>query len=91
MAVQRKDVSVTTRIKFLSRTYGERTRALAVYAAYLMEKTVYGTSIPNGEYEAKMLEILKLCNDDRFMVEQRVLPKLRILLDAVNKVCENMP
>lgn len=91
MTVQRKDVSVTTRIKFLSRTYGERTRPLAVYAAYLMEKTVYGTSMPKGEYEAKMLEILKLTTDDRFMVEQRVLTKLRLLLDAVNKVCENMP
>lgn len=91
MTVQRKDVSVTTRIKFLSRTYEERTRPLAVYAAYLMEKTVYGTSMPKGEYESKMLEILKLTTNDRFMVEQRVLPKLRLLLDAVNKVCENMP
>lgn len=88
ITVQRKYVNVTTRIKFLSRTYGERARALAVYAAYLMEKTVYGTSIPRGEYEEKMLEILKLTRDDMFMVEQRVLPKLRLLLDAVNKVYE---
>ena len=50
---------------------------------------MYGTSIPGGEYEAKMLEILKLTRDDMFMVEERVLPKLRSLLDAVNAVYEN--
>lgn len=89
VSIKRRPVNVTARLKFLSRTHGKKTRALAIYAAYLMEKTVYGTSIPGGEYEAKMLEILKLTRDDMFMVEKRVLPKLRSLLDAVNSVCKN--
>lgn len=89
VSIKRRPANVTVRLNFLSRTRGEKTRALAIYAAYLMEKTVYGTSIPGGEYEAKMLEILKLTRDDMFMVEKRVLPKLRSLLDAVNAVYEN--
>lgn len=89
VSIKRRPANVTVRLKFLSRTHGEKTRALAIYAAYLMEKTVYGTSIPDGEYEAKMLEILKLTRDDMFMVEKRVLPKLRCLLDAVNSACKN--
>lgn len=60
-------------------------KEMAIYAAYLMEKTVYGTSIPGGEYETKILEILKLTSDERFMVEQRILQKLKRLLDAVNE------
>lgn len=87
--VIQKGVNFITRTGFLTRTYGVNTKLLAIYAAYLMEKTVYGTSIPGGEYEAKMLEILKLTRDDMFMVEKRVLPKLRSLLDAVNAVYEN--
>lgn len=87
--VIQKGVKFITRTGFLTRTYGVNTKLLAIYAAYLMEKTVYGTSIPGGEYEAKMLEILKLTRDDMFMVEKRVLPKLEQLLDAVNAVCEN--
>lgn len=87
--VIQKGVNFITRTGFLTRTYGVNTKLLAIYAAYLMEKTVYGTSIPGGEYEAKMLEILKLTRDDMFMVEKRVLPKLRSLLDAVNSVCKN--
>lgn len=89
VSIKRRPVNVTVRLKFLSRTHGKKTRALAIYAAYLMEKTVYGTSIPGGEYEAKMLEILKLTRDDMFMVEKRVLPKLKELFNAVNVVCEN--
>lgn len=89
VSIKRRPVNVTARLKFLSRTHGKKTRALAIYAAYLMEKTVYGTSIPGGEYEAKMLEILKLTRDDMFMVEKRVLPKLKELFNAVNVVCEN--
>ena len=89
VSIKKHPANVTVRLKFLSRTHGEKTRALAIYAAYLMEKTVYGTSIPGGEYEAKMLEILKLTRGDMFMVEKRVLPKLRSLLDAVNAVYEN--
>lgn len=89
VSIKRRPANVTVRLKFLSRTHGEKARALAIYAAYLMEKTVYGTSIPGGEYEAKMLEILKLTRDNMFMVEKRVLPKLRSLLDAVNAVYEN--
>lgn len=89
VSIKRRPTNVTVRLKFLSRTHGEKTRALAIYAAYLMEKTVYGTSIPGGEYEAKMLEIIKLTRDDMLMVEKRVLPKLRSLLDAVNAVYEN--
>lgn len=87
--VIQKGVNFITRTGFLARTYGVNTKLLAIYAAYLMEKTVYGTSIPGGEYEAKMLEILKLTRGDMFMVEKRVLPKLRSLLDAVNAVYEN--
>ena len=86
VSIKKQPANVTVRLKFLSRTHGEKTRALAIYAAYLMEKTVYGTSIPGGEYEAKMLEILKLTSDERFMVEQRILPKLKRLLDAVNEM-----
>lgn len=89
VSIKRRPANITARLKFLSRTHDKKTRALAIYAAYLMEKTVYGTSIPGGEYEAKMLEILKLTRDDMFMVEKRVLPKLRSLLDAVNAVYEN--
>lgn len=89
VSIKKHPANVTVRLKFLSRTHGEKTRALAIYAAYLMEKTVYGTSIPGGEYEAKMLEILKLTRDDMFMVEKRVLPKLKELFNAVNVVCEN--
>jgi hypothetical protein len=89
LSIQQKDVQLTTRISFLTRTYGASAKPLAIYAAYLMEKTVYGTSIPGGEYEAKMLEILKLTRDDMFMVEKRVLPKLKELFNAVNVVCEN--
>lgn len=89
VSIKRRPVSVTVRLKFLSRTHGKKTRALAIYAAYLMEKTVYGTSIPGGEYEAKMLEILKLTRDDMFMVEKRALPKLKELFNAVNVVREN--
>lgn len=89
VSIKKHPANVTVRLKFLSRTHGEKTRALAIYAAYLMEKTVYGTSIPGGEYEAKMLEILKLTRGDMFMVEKRVLPKLRSLLDAINAVYEN--
>lgn len=87
--VIQKGVNFIARTGFLTRTYGVNAKLLAIYAAYLMEKTVYGTSIPGGEYEAKMLEILKLTSDDMFMVEKRVLPKLRSLLDAVNSVCKN--
>lgn len=89
VSIKKRPANVTVRLKFLSRTHGEKTRALAIYAAYLMEKTVYGTSIPGGKYEAKMLEILKLTRDDMFMVEKRVLPKLKELFNAVNVVCEN--
>lgn len=89
VSIKKHPANVTVRLKFLSRTHGKKTRALAIYAAYLMEKTVYGTSIPGGEYEAKMLEILKLTRDDMFMVEKRVLPKLKELFNAVNVVCEN--
>ena len=89
VSIKKHPANVTVRLKFLSRTHGEKARALAIYAAYLMEKTVYGTSIPGGEYEAKMLEILKLTRDDMFMVEKRVLPKLKELFNAVNVVCEN--
>lgn len=87
--VIQKGVNFITRTGFLTRTYGVNTKLLAIYAAYLMEKTVYGTSIPGGEYEAKMLEILKLTRDDMFMVEKRVVPKLKELFNAVNVVCEN--
>ena len=87
--VIQKGVNFITRTGFLTRTYGVNTKLLAIYAAYLMEKTVYGTSIPGGEYEAKMLEILKLTRDDMFMVEKRVLPKLKELFNAVTVVCEN--
>lgn len=89
VSIKRCPANVTVRLKFLSRTHGKKTRALAIYAAYLMEKTVYGTSIPGGEYEAKMLEILKLTRDDMFMVEKRALPKLKELFNAVNVICEN--
>ena len=89
VSIKRRPANITARLKFLSRTHDKKTRALAIYAAYLMEKTVYGTSIPGGEYEAKMLEILKLTRDDMFMVEKRVLPKLKELFNAVNVVCEN--
>lgn len=87
--VIQKGVNFITRTGFLTRTYGVNAKLLAIYAAYLMEKTVYGTSIPGGEYGAKMLEILKLTRDDMFMVEKRVLPKLKELFNAVNVVCEN--
>lgn len=60
-------------------------KEMAIYAAYLIEKTVYGRSILKDKYESKMLEILKLTSDERFMVEQRILPKLKQLLDAVNE------
>ena len=89
VSIKRRPANITVRLKFLSRTHDKKTRALAIYAAYLMEKTVYGTSIPSGEYEAKMLEILKLTRDDMFMVEKRALPKLKELFNAVNVVCEN--
>lgn len=81
----KNDKKLISRIKFLSRTHREKAKPLTVYAAYLIEKTVYGRSIPKDEYESKMLEILKLTSDDRFMVEQRILPKLKRLLDTVNE------
>lgn len=82
---KKNDKQLISRIKFLSRTHGEKTKPLTVYAAYLIEKTVYRKSISKDEYESKMLEILKLTSDERFMVEQRILPKLKRLLDAVNE------
>lgn len=82
---KKNDKQLISRIKFLSRTHKEKTKPLAVYAAYLIEKTVYGKSIPKDEDESKMLEILKLTSDERFMVEKRILPKLKRLLDAVNE------
>ena len=85
LEAKKNDKQLISRIKFLSRTHREKTKPLTVYAAYLIEKTVYGKSIPKDEYESKMLEILKLTSDERFMVEQRILPKLKRLLDAVNE------
>lgn len=82
---KKNDKQLISRIKFLSRTHREKTKPLTVYAAYLIEKTVYGRSIPKDEYESKMLEILKLTSDERFMVEKRILPKLKRLLDAINE------
>lgn len=85
---KKNDKQLISRIKFLSRTHREKTKPLTVYAAYLIEKTVYGRSIPKDEYESKMLEILKLTSDERFMVEKRILPKLKRLLDAINEMSD---
>ena len=82
---KKNDKQLISRIKFLSRTHKEKTKPLTVYAAYLIEKTVYGKSISKDEYESKMLEILKLTSDERFMIEKRILPKLKRLLDTVNE------
>ena len=66
-------------------------KAMAVYAAYLFEKLVYGDNFPNTEYNRKLDVIKTLSTEDIEFVNEMVAPKLEKVYTILKELASDKP
>lgn len=77
-------------VKFSELRYADA-KAMAVYAAYLFEKLVYGDNLPKAEYNRKLDVIKTLSTEDIEFVNEMVAPKLEKVYTILKELASDKP
>lgn len=77
-------------VKFSELRYADA-KAMAVYAAYLFEKLVYGDNLPKAEYNRKLDVIKTLSTEDIEFVNEMVVPKLEKVYTILKELASDKP
>lgn len=77
-------------VKFSELRYADA-KAMAVYAAYLFEKLVYGDNLPTAEYNRKLDVIKTLSTEDIEFVNEMVAPKLEKVYTILKELASDKP